>query len=145
MSPPEPLPQQRLSKYVVSCSGSCPIGELCDRIARKLHRNKKAQMLGLSQIISQVDAASQLATAEDILLLEGCHVGCLRDALGSLGYGERDYLTLDLSKHGMAGMARSNDPAEDDLKHGYREALALLKAGNESEGIRRRYKQKPIK
>jgi uncharacterized metal-binding protein len=77
-------------------------------------------MLGLSQIFSQVDVASQLATAERILLLEGCHVGCLRDTLERLGYGDGDYHTLDISK---LGMARYDSPTEADVERGYREAL----------------------
>lgn len=118
------MPKRTLNKVVVSCSGSCPIGELCDQIARKLHKEKKAEMLGLSQILSDINAASKLATADIILLLEGCHVGCLRNSLDGLGYSQNEYRTLDLSQ---MGFARKVGHTEVALEHGYREAMNRLK------------------
>jgi len=118
------MPRRAIHKVVVSCSGSCPIGVLCDGIARKLDKEKKAEMLGLSQILSDINAASKLATADIILLLEGCHVGCLRNSLDGLGYDQNEYHTLDLSQ---MGFDRKVEHTEVALERGYRETINRLK------------------
>lgn len=115
--------QKTIRNIVISCSGSCPIGELCDKIARRLHKDEKAQMLGLSQMISNISHASSLVTADSILVIEGCHLGCLRDSLDSLGYDQDEYCLLDLSQIGFEPMKK---PTGLDFVQGYAEARKLL-------------------
>lgn len=88
-------------------------------------------MFGLSQILSDINAASKLATADIILLLEGCHVGCLRDTLDGLGYVAGEYRVLDFSK---LGFERKDKPTELDINRGYLEAVNRLKTDYTARG-----------
>ncbi len=108
---------------VLSCSGNCPIGGLCDAVTRRLHESGEARMLGLSQILSQRSVEAELAVADSILVVEGCHLACLRNSLSGLGYSEDEYKYLDLT---TLGFDRHNSPNPDDVRHAYNQALKLI-------------------
>lgn len=109
---------------VISCSGSCPIGGLCDAVTRRLHEEGEARMVGLSQVLSQQIIESELAVAPFILVIEGCHFGCVRNSLTNLGYVKDDYKYLDLTTLGLDQHSR---PDPKDVQRVYQVALELLK------------------
>jgi len=108
---------------VISCAGGCPIGRLCDEVARLLQERGKAEMIGLSQVLSQPISASHLATADEILLLEGCHAACIRESLNQIGYNPDEYLAVDFSK---LGFDFAEVPTKVQIERGYRKALEAL-------------------
>ncbi|MBF0363381.1 MAG: putative zinc-binding protein [Oligoflexia bacterium] len=67
---------------IFPCSGSADVGELSDRLARKLTKKGRGQMSCLAGIGGNVSGMVQAAkSADKILVIDGCPVNCAKKTL----------------------------------------------------------------
>ena len=85
---------------VYACSGCSDVGELADRIARRLTREAAAEMSCLAGIGGRVKPLlNKAAAAERILAIDGCPLNCTRHTLELAGF--KNFEHLELHKLGM--------------------------------------------
>jgi len=85
---------------IFSCSGAADVGEIADRTARKLGRDKVGKMHCLTGIGGQVASIVKTAQAADqILAIDGCTLNCASLCLKEAGF--EDFATLRLADLGM--------------------------------------------
>jgi uncharacterized metal-binding protein len=83
-----------------ACSGAADVGELTDRAARRLSREKAARMYCIVAIGGRVDEyMSNTQAASRILLLDGCEQHCAKRVMELAGF--HDYEHVCLSDHGF--------------------------------------------
>ena len=73
---------------VIACAGNSPGGELGDRLARRLQKKGLARMFSIAQVKSRIDVSSQLCLAPNLLVINGCTLGCASECLRQLDYSD---------------------------------------------------------
>ena len=95
---------------IFSCSGAANVGEIADRTARKLGRDKVGKMYCLTGIGGQVASIVKTAQAADqILAIDGCTLNCASLCLKEAGF--EDFATLRLAE---LGMEKGMSPATEE-------------------------------
>jgi uncharacterized metal-binding protein len=85
---------------IFSCSGAADVGEVADRTARKLARDRVGKMYCLTGLGGQVASIVKTAQAADqILAIDGCTLNCASLCLKEAGF--EDFATLRLADLGM--------------------------------------------
>jgi uncharacterized metal-binding protein len=85
---------------IFSCSGAADVGEIADRTARKLGRDKVGKMYCLTGIGGQVASIVKTAQAADhILAIDGCTLNCASLCLKESGF--ENFVSLKLAELGM--------------------------------------------
>lgn len=80
---------------VYACSGCSDAGELADRIARRLASEQVAEMSCLAGIGGQVKSlVNKAASAERILVIDGCPLACGRNTFHRAGFDQIEHLGL---------------------------------------------------
>jgi uncharacterized metal-binding protein len=109
---------------IFSCSGVADVGEIADRAARKLTRDRAGRLFCLvgvgGQVASIVKAAQE---ADQILAIDGCTLNCASLCLKEAGF--EDFATLKLAE---LGMERGLSPATDESVAHAAEAAARILA-----------------
>ena len=83
------------SQLIFSCSGAADTGEISDRAARKLTHQGKGRMFCLAGIGGRVDPIlKQTASAENILVIDGCPLDCTRRTLEEAGFREFHHIRV---------------------------------------------------
>jgi uncharacterized metal-binding protein len=86
---------------VFACSGAADVGELTDRAARRLSREKAARMYCIAAIGGRIEEyMTNTQAASQILLLDGCEHHCAKRVMDQAGF--HDYEHICLSDHGFA-------------------------------------------
>jgi uncharacterized metal-binding protein len=73
-------------KLILACSGGSDVGEITDRVARRLARDGKGKMYCSNGIGARIEG--MLATAKsagEIIAIDGCPVACVQKALEHVG------------------------------------------------------------
>ena len=85
---------------IFACSGSADVGELTDRAARRLSRDKTAWMYCIAAIGGGVDEyITNTRAASRILLLDGCEQHCAKRIMEQAGFLDCEHICL--SDHGF--------------------------------------------
>jgi uncharacterized metal-binding protein len=85
---------------IFSCSGAADVGEVADRTARMLARDRVGKMYCMTGIGGQVASIVKTAQAADrILAIDGCTLNCASQCLKEAGFD--DFATLRLAELGM--------------------------------------------
>jgi uncharacterized metal-binding protein len=85
---------------IFACSGAADVGELTDRAARRLSREKAARMYCIAAIGGRVDEyLMNTQAASQILLLDGCEHHCAKRVMEQAGFHEITHVCL--SDHGF--------------------------------------------
>ncbi len=95
---------------IFPCSGAADVGEISDRIARKLTRDGIGKMFclagigaGLSGFVGSAKAARMNIT------IDGCAIACSRKIIESLGLEPQSFILTDM------GLVKGKTPVEDNV------------------------------
>ena len=81
---------------VFPCSGSSDVGELSDRIARKMTKEGIAKMFCLAGIGAHIEGMIESAkSAGRIISIDGCPVSCSKKTLEHAGFKPESYNLKD--------------------------------------------------
>lgn len=62
--------------YVIACSGACDLGEVADKVARKLSAEGIRKMHCLAVVGAGIEAPMQELKNSDLLVIDGCMLDC---------------------------------------------------------------------
>lgn len=94
---------------VFACSGAADVGDVADRTARLLTREKAASMCCTAAVAAQVaEIIKKVKTADRILAIDGCEHQCAAKVLVEGGMDE--FVHVDLS---LLGMEKGKTPATE--------------------------------
>ena len=111
------------SKLIFSCSGAADVGEISDRIARKLTKEGVGKMFCLAGVGGRVEpimATTKAATK--ILAIDGCSMDCVKRCLQQAGFDSFQHLCIT-----DIGMEKGKtDVTEQNIKEAAQKASVLL-------------------
>ena len=82
---------------IFPCSGGSDVGELSDRVARKMAKCGQAKMFCLAGIGAHIPGMIESAkAAKKIISIDGCPVSCARKTLKHAGFKVETYNLKDL-------------------------------------------------
>ena len=82
-------------KLIFACSGSSDVGEVADRAARKLVQDGVGKMFCLTGIGGRIKVIVETTkSAEKILVIDGCAMGCGKSCLMHAGIEEFGYMQV---------------------------------------------------
>jgi uncharacterized metal-binding protein len=79
---------------VLACSGSCDLGQVTDKVARKLRDNKVRSMSCLAAVGANLKPTIASMKSTNILLLDGCPVDCGKHILENAGLTGYNYVRI---------------------------------------------------
>jgi len=86
--------------FVFACSGAADVGDVSDRAARVLVREKAASMCCTAAVAAQVtEIIKKVQSADRILAIDGCEHHCAAKVLLERGFNE--FVHIDLALLGM--------------------------------------------
>ena len=85
---------------IFACSGAADVGELSDRAARKMTRDRVGRMFCLAGVGGRVDGIMKGVTmAGKIVAIDGCSLDCTKHCLEEAGFHE--YMHMRITDLGM--------------------------------------------
>lgn len=90
------------TKLIYSCAGSADVGEIADRVARRLRDEGYARMTCLAGVGAGLSGFVQSAIgADENITIDGCSTACARKSLERIGVNPKSYIltALGLEKH----------------------------------------------
>ena len=118
----------RKKTVVYACSGCSDVGELADLTARRLAREKAAEMSCLAGIGGRVKSLMLKAErAEEILVIDGCPLNCARHTLELAGFKEFNHLEL----HKLGFNKGSCPVTEERIAAATKAAVKLIESATE--------------
>ena len=90
------------TKLIYSCAGSADVGEIADRVTRRLRDEGYAIMTCLAGVGAGLSGFVQSAIgADENITIDGCSTACARKSLERIGVNPKSYIltTLGLEKH----------------------------------------------
>ncbi len=90
------------TKLIYSCAGSADVGEIADRVARRLRDEGYAIMTCLAGVGAGLSGFVQSAIgADENITIDGCATACARKSLERIGVNPKSYIltALGLEKH----------------------------------------------
>lgn len=110
-------------KLIFACSGAADVGEIADRVARKLTRDGSGKMFCLAGIGGRVAGIMETTEAADsILAIDGCPLNCVKQTLEATGF--KNYKHLQLADIGLA--KGQSPPTEETIAATAVKAAQLL-------------------
>ncbi len=110
---------------VLTCSGASDVGELADRVGRRLVHQHAARLECAAAVASHLPVALEhLQQAKTVLAIDGCASHCLSKILHRAGMEKFHHLEL-----GELGFAKGHAPATEDNIHRATEAARVLLEG----------------
>lgn len=98
------------SKLIFACSGAADVGEISDKAARKLTKDRAGKMFCLAGIGGRVEPImSATKSASQVLAIDGCGMDCVRSCLEQAGFENFRHLRIT-----DMGMEKGNSPATDE-------------------------------
>lgn len=96
--------------FIFPCSGAADVGEISDRVARKLTRDGAGKMFCLAGIGGHVDSIlAATGKAGKITVIDGCPVDCAKKTLEHADFNNFEHIRVtDL------GCVKGESPAADD-------------------------------
>ena len=85
------------TKLIYACSGASDVGEIADRVARRLCEEGTADMSCLAGIGAGLSGYVQSAKgADENITIDGCSVACAKKTLEKIGVTPTAYILTDL-------------------------------------------------
>jgi len=85
------------TKLIYSCSGSADVGEIADRVTRRLQDEGFARMTCLAGVGAGLSGFVQSAIgADENITVDGCRTACARKSLERIGVSPTSYILTDL-------------------------------------------------
>jgi uncharacterized metal-binding protein len=87
------------TKLIYACSGSADVGEIADRVARKLRNEGTARMSCLASVGAGMSGHVESAKGADInITIDGCKTACAKKILESIGVVPTSYI---ITRYGL--------------------------------------------
>jgi uncharacterized metal-binding protein len=84
------------TKLIYACSGAADVGEIADRVVRRLRREGFSLMTCLAGIGAGLSGYVQSAKgADENITIDGCKVACARKMLEKIGVTPSSYILTD--------------------------------------------------
>ncbi|MEI7904514.1 MAG: putative zinc-binding protein [Candidatus Firestonebacteria bacterium] len=96
-------------KVVFACSGAADVGELSDKVARKLRKDGFGKMSCLIGIGAKLDNFLQTAKNSQTIIIDGCSVNCGKKAVEAAG------ITATIITLTEMGIEKGKSPATEEL------------------------------
>jgi uncharacterized metal-binding protein len=85
------------TRLIYSCAGSADVGEIADRVTRRLRDEGHARMTCLAGIGAGLSGFVQSAIgADENITIDGCPIACARKSLERIGVQPTSYILTDL-------------------------------------------------
>ena len=98
------------SKLIYSCAGSADVGEIADRVTRRLSDEGYARMTCLAGVGAGLSGFVQSAIgADENITIDGCPTACARKSLERIGVHPTSYILTDL------GLVKHETPVTDQI------------------------------
>ena len=96
-------------RMIYACSGAADVGEIADRVARKLRDEGFAKMSCLAAIGADLSGYVQTAKAADtVIAIDGCPTACARKNLERIGITPVSYVLTEM------GCEKGSSPVTED-------------------------------
>jgi uncharacterized metal-binding protein len=79
---------------VLACSGACDLGQITDRVARKLRDNNVRKMNCLAVVGAGIEKSIEDFKTKNILMLDGCPIDCGKQILDKAGFADYTYIRM---------------------------------------------------
>jgi uncharacterized metal-binding protein len=97
-------------RLIFSCSGGSDVGEVTDRVARRLAKNGQGKMFCINGIGAHVAGMIESAkSAAELVAIDGCPVACARKTLEHAGFSAK-FINLK-----EMGYQKGKTPCENGL------------------------------
>ena len=95
---------------IYSCSGAADVGEIADRVARKLRTHGSARMSCLAGISAGLSGYIQSAKGTGAnITIDGCKTACARKTLEKIGVTPTSYILTDM------GLVKGESPVTENI------------------------------
>lgn len=95
---------------IFSCSGAADVGELSDRAARQITRERKGMMSCLASIGGRISGMMKSTeAAESILVIDGCSLHCAKKCLEQAGFENFKHIEIT-----ALGFTKGRTPVTDE-------------------------------
>ncbi len=85
------------SRLIYPCSGAADVGEIADKVARRLRADGFAKMTCLAGIGAALPKFVQMAKETDVnIAIDGCDIACAKKALENIGVVTLSYILTDM-------------------------------------------------
>ena len=103
------------TKLIFPCSGAADVGELADKVGRKLTHDKYGNMYCLAGIGGGVSAIIESTkSACKVLAIDGCSVQCAKKTLEERGFKHFEHIVV--TEHGFTkGKTPITDESVEDM------------------------------
>jgi len=97
-------------KLIYACSGASDVGEIADRVARKLRDEGIAQMTCLAGVGAELSGYVQSAKGTNInITIDGCKTACAKKTLERIGVKPTSYILTGF------GLVKGETPVTDKI------------------------------
>jgi uncharacterized metal-binding protein len=96
-------------KVLFACSGAADVGELSDKVARKLRKDGFGKMSCLIGIGAKLDNFLQTAKNSHTIVIDGCPINCGKKAVEAAGIAATFFTLTEM------GMEKGRSPVTDEL------------------------------
>lgn len=97
-------------KLLYACSGAADVGEISDRVARKLRNEGFGAMTCLAGIGAELSGfVASAKGADENITIDGCPVGCAKKTLENLGVTPTSYILTEM------GLTKGKTPVTEDV------------------------------
>jgi uncharacterized metal-binding protein len=98
------------TKLIYACSGAADVGEIADRVARRLRAEGFAKMTCLAGVGAGLSGFVQSAKGADVnMAIDGCNIACAKKALEAIGVTPISYILTDL------GLVKGESPVTEKI------------------------------
>jgi uncharacterized metal-binding protein len=103
------------TRLIYSCSGASNVGEIADRVARKLRAEGFGTMTCLASIGAHLSGFVESAKgAEENITIDGCPVACARKNLEHIGVKPKSFILTEMGL--VKGKTPVNGEIVDEIK-----------------------------
>jgi len=98
------------TRLIYSCAGSADVGEIADRVTRRLRDEGYSRMTCLAGIGAGLSGFVQSAVgADENITIDGCPIACARKSLERIGVKPTSYILTDF------GLKKHETPITDEI------------------------------
>lgn len=113
------------NRIVVACSGAANLGQIANSVAVKMQQRGTGQMSCLAALAANVDSYVKSARESELVVIDGCSVGCGKTVVDNLeginySYFDLSQILTDVQK------AKQYDQIEDCAEKAYSEIMKAL-------------------
>ena len=95
---------------IYACSGAADVGEIADRVTRKLRNEGYARMTCLAGIGAGLSGYVQSAKGADLnITVDGCKTACAKKTLEKIGVSPTSYILTDM------GLVKGETPVTETI------------------------------